>query len=86
MLRTADRRRQDLCIVVLDIIDRADLADQIHAIDPDIIKPPNERRDISRASFRGQPCLGCGEAERDIGIDTIVSQRTADLKPIPGEG
>ena len=85
MAYRADGRRENLRFKTVVVVNRADVFDQIHTVDVNIIQPTNERRDERR------PCLG--RQKRLIGRETqgyvhhlaLTRQHLAGFQTIPSK-
>ena len=71
----ADRGSEDFGLEVVIVVDLADFADQVHAVDADVVEPADEGRDEGRAGLGGEQRLDGREAERDI--DLVPSEVSA---------
>ena len=83
--RMTDRGDQHLrmqCVGIV-VVDGDDLIDQPHAIGRNIIKPANERRNVSCSRLGRQQGLRCREAERDVDLGTGLRQCPAGFEAIP---
>ena len=59
---------------VVIVVDRADLADQLHAVEADVVEPADEGRDEGGAGLGGEQRLVGREAEGDVDhVPSLVS-------------
>ncbi len=76
-------RRQDLRVEVgVVVVDRADLADQLHAVGPDVVEAADERRNEGRPGLGGEQRLVRGEAQGHVDHRAFVAQGAAGLEAV----
>ena len=78
----ADRGGEDFGVEQVVVIDLADLVDQVHAVEVDVVEAADEGRDEGRAGFRREQRLVGGEAERDVDLRALPRQRLAGLQAV----
>ena len=81
-----DRGGQDLRLQRrIVVVDGADLADQVHAVEADVVQPADERRDEGRAGLGRQQRLIGREAQRHVDHRALGGKRATGLEAGPGE-
>ena len=80
MVRRPDRGCEDLGLETVIVVDPPDVGDQPHAVDIDVVEPADERRDVGGTGLGGEQRLHRREAQRDIGLETLVRQFLACLE------
>src|SRR5690606_28797159 len=76
---------QDLGVEAVVVVDRADFADQLHAIGAVVVQAADERRDVGGAGLGGEQGLGGREAQGDVGRDTLAGELAGGDQAVPGE-
>ena len=64
------------------VIDRADLADHVHAVRADVVEPANEGRHERRAGLGGEQSLIGREAQRHVDHGPVAGQRLAGFEAV----
>lgn len=83
MIHSADRGRKDLRREAVIVIDLANVRNQLHAVEADIIQPPDKGRDEGRARLGCKQRLVGGETEGDIHHMPITGEHPASPQPGP---
>ncbi|MPL74124.1 hypothetical protein SDC9_19934 [bioreactor metagenome] len=85
VVHVADRGSQDFRLVIVVVIDRADVVDQLDTVEVDVVKPADERRDEARPGLRREDRLRGREAQRDVDHVAFGCESLAGGQAIPGE-
>ena len=78
----AQRRRQNLGIEAVVLVDEDNVADQVHAVPTDVVEASYEGADEVRAGFGGEQRLRRREAQRDVHADTLAAENGAGANAI----
>jgi len=86
VIGAADGGREDIRLVSVIVVNLANIRDQIHPVDVQIIEPSNERRDKCGPGFCGQERLVGRETQGHVDHFAFIGQRFARAQPGPGKG
>ena len=85
MVDRADRGGQDLGLAAVIVIDGADVLDQLHAIEVDVIQPADEGADEGRARLGRKDRLRGREAQSDVDHMAFGCESLASRQARPGQ-
>ena len=78
--------RQHQRVVPLDLVDLADLPQDVHPVGSRVVQPPQERRDIGGPDLGGQDGLGRRERQGHVHRDVLLHQPPAGLQAVRSHG
>src|SRR3546814_7339631 len=82
MIRRPPRSTRTDTLFPYTTLFRADVRDELHAVEATVVVTAHKRRDEGRAGLRGEQRLRGREAERDVDHRAVAGQRLAGLEPV----
>ena len=84
--RVADAGDEDFSGKIIIVVDEADVLDQVHAIEADIVVAADKGADEGGAGLGGEKGLVGREAKRDVDLGAFAGEAAAGLEAVEGEG